>query len=128
MPLSGSEKESSQLPNVYLSGWILDLYPSPQGMTLWLIEANQKRHRLTDRFTPAFYVRGLPESIKRLEQALQKFTANVACRFTERRDLWENRAVPVLEVTVAHPTQFSSWMRWNSDGRKGSSATDRRSE
>jgi DNA polymerase-2 len=95
-----------------LQGWIFDLYPSPQGMMLWLIEANQKRHRLTDRFTPAFYVRGLPESLKRLEQALQKFAANVACRFTERRDLWENRAVPVLEVTVARPTQFSSWVRW----------------
>jgi hypothetical protein len=39
-----------------LSGWILDLYPSPQGMTLWLIEANHKRPRLIDRFTPSFYV------------------------------------------------------------------------
>jgi len=97
---------------VHLQGWIFDLYPSPQGMTLWLIEANQKRHRLIDRFTAAFYVRGLPESLKRLEQALKRFVADGACRFTERTDLWENRAVPVLEITVAHPTQFSSWVRW----------------
>jgi DNA polymerase-2 len=95
-----------------LQGWIFDLYPSPQGMTLWLIEANQKRHRLIDRFAPAFYVRGLPASLKRLEQALQRFGPDVACRFTERTDLWENRAVPVLEITVEHPTQFSSWVRW----------------
>jgi DNA polymerase-2 len=81
-------------------------------MTLWLIEANQKRHRLIDRFAPAFYVRGLTASLKRLEQALQRFGADVSSRFTERTDLWENRAVPVLEVTVARPTQFSSWVRW----------------
>jgi DNA polymerase-2 len=81
-------------------------------MTLWLIEANQKRHRLTDRFAPAFHVRGLPESLKRLERALQRFVADVACRFTERTDLWENRSVPVLAVTVARPTQFSAWVRW----------------
>jgi len=81
-------------------------------MTLWLIEANRKRHRLIDRFAPGFYVRGLPASVKRLEQALQQFSADVACRFTERTDLWENRAVPVLEITVEHPTQFSSWVRW----------------
>lgn len=93
-------------------GWILDLYPSPQGMTLWIIEPNQRRHRLIDRFAPAFYVRGLPASLKRLEQALQRFATDVACRFTERTDLWENRAVPVLEVTVARPTQFPSWVRW----------------
>jgi DNA polymerase elongation subunit (family B) len=95
-----------------LNGWILDLYPSPQGMTLWLIEANQKRHRLIDRFTPAFYVRGAPNTLKALEQTLRQFTAEVGCRFTERTDLWENRAVPVLEVTVEHPTQFSYWVRW----------------
>jgi DNA polymerase-2 len=81
-------------------------------MTLWLIEANQKRHRLIDRFAPRFYVRGLPASLKRLEQALQRFSADVACQFAERTDLWENRAVPVLEITVEHPTQFPSWVRW----------------
>lgn len=81
-------------------------------MTLWIIEANQKRHRLIDRFAPAFYVRGLPASLTRLEQALQKFPADVACRFAERINLWENRTVPVLGVTVARPTQFRSWAAW----------------
>jgi DNA polymerase elongation subunit (family B) len=81
-------------------------------MTLWLIEANRKHHRLTDRFTPAFYVRGGHAGLQSLEQALGQFAGQVACRFTERTDLWENRAVPVLEVTVEHPTEFSSWVRW----------------
>ena len=41
-----------------LSGWLFDLYPSPHGMKLWLIDPNQTRHRLIDRFTPSFYVSG----------------------------------------------------------------------
>jgi DNA polymerase elongation subunit (family B) len=81
-------------------------------MTLWLIEANQKRHRLIDRFTPAFYLRGLPASVHKLGQALQQFTAELTCRLTERTDLWENRFVPVLEITVKRPTRFSFWVRW----------------
>jgi DNA polymerase-2 len=95
-----------------LNGWILDLYPSPQGMTLWLIEANQKHHRLIDRFTPAFYVRGLPNTLQALGQTLRQFSTEVTCRFTERTDLWESRPVPVLEVTVEHPTRFPYWVRW----------------
>ena len=39
-----------------LQGWILDLYPNTQGMTLWLIDRNQSHYRLTDDFAPAFYV------------------------------------------------------------------------
>jgi DNA polymerase II len=81
-------------------------------MTVWLIDARQKRHRLIDRFTPAFYVRGESASLRKLEQALGQFSAQLACRFAERNDLWENRAVPVLEITVEHPTQFPSWVRW----------------
>jgi hypothetical protein len=49
-------------PTVHLQGWILNLYPTPHGRTLWLIDANQKRHRLTDRFAPTFYVRDCPQA------------------------------------------------------------------
>ena len=31
---------------------------------------------------------------------------------TERMDLWEQRARPVLEIEVAHPNEYSSWTRW----------------
>jgi len=41
-----------------LQGWILDLYPNKQGMTLWLIDRNQAHYRLTDTFTQRFLCRG----------------------------------------------------------------------
>jgi DNA polymerase II len=95
-----------------LQGWILDLYPCPQGMTLWLMETNQKRHQLTDRFTPAFYVSGLEESLRRLRSTLETKSDAVACQLTERMDLWEREARTVLEIKVARPTEYSSWAHW----------------
>ena len=95
-----------------LQGWIFDLYPSPQGMKLWLIEANQKRHRLMDRFSPAFYVSGHDQSLRRLQCALQPRSPALTCRITERMDLWAREPKEVLEVSVQYPTQYSSWVRW----------------
>jgi DNA polymerase II len=101
-----------KLPTQILEGFLLDLYPSPQGMTLWLIGPNQTRHRLIDRFTPAFYVSGPDAVLRRLCAAAARQPHALACRATERMDLWEQRARPVLEIEVAHPNEFASWTRW----------------
>ena len=95
-----------------ISGCLLDLYPSPHGMTLWLIGPNQTRHRLIDRFTPAFYVSGPDAVLRRLRGEAARQPHALACRAAERMDLWEQRARPVLEIEVAHPNEFASWTRW----------------
>ncbi len=99
-------------PTQILQGWIFDLYPSPHGMTLWLIEPNQTRHRLIDRFAPVFYVSGPDAVLRRLHGEAARQPHALACRVTERMDLWEQRARPVLEIEVAHPNEYSSWTRW----------------
>jgi DNA polymerase-2 len=81
-------------------------------MTLWLIEPNQTRHRLIDRFSPSFYVSGPDEVLRRLRDAAARQPHALACRAAERMDLWEQRARPVLEIKVTHPNEFASWTRW----------------
>jgi DNA polymerase-2 len=81
-------------------------------MKLWLITPDQTRHRLIDRFAPVFYVSGPEAVLGRLRQAIARQPQALACRMTERMDLWERRARPVLEIEVAHPTEHSSWTRW----------------
>jgi DNA polymerase-2 len=81
-------------------------------MTLWLIEPNQTRHRLIDHFTPAFYVSGPHAVLHRLQEEAARQPHALICRVTERMDLWEQRARPVLEMEVAHPNEFNSWTRW----------------
>jgi DNA polymerase II len=95
-----------------LQGWILDLYPNKQGMTLWLIDRNQAHYRLTDTFTPAFFVSGSEERLARLQDAAQKQATKLRARLTERIDLWLNAPRQVLELSVLCPTDFVGWGRW----------------
>ena len=81
-------------------------------MTLWLIGPNQTRHRLIDPFKPPFYVSGPDTVLHRLQGEAARQPHALVCRPTERMDLWEQRARPVLEIEVSHPNEFNSWTRW----------------
>src|SRR5258708_4199305 len=75
-------------------------------------ERNQEWHRLIDRFAPAFYDSGPDAVLGHLREEAARQPHALACRPTERMDLWERRARPVLEIEVAHPNEYSSWTRW----------------
>lgn len=81
-------------------------------MNLWLMEPNQRRHRLIDSFTPAFYVSGSPDSLRRLRGALEPKHSALLCRMTERTDIWKRETRIVLEASICHPTEYTSWTRW----------------
>lgn len=81
-------------------------------MKLWLIEPNQKRHLLIDRFTPSFYVSGSPDGLRRLETSVVEKNGAISCCATERADIWEKDPRPVLEMSVRHPTEYFSWTQW----------------
>ena len=81
-------------------------------MTLWLIDRNQAHYRLTDSFTPAFFVSGSEEGLAHLRDAAQKQATKLRARLTERIDLWLNAQRKVLEVSVLAPTEFAGWGRW----------------
>lgn len=95
-----------------LQGWIFDLYPSPEGMKLWLITPQKTRHLLIDRFTPSFYVSGARASLERLRSTFAVRARGVSARFTGRIDIWERDPLEVLEISVERPSDFSAWARW----------------
>src|SRR5208337_1431673 len=95
-----------------LSGWILDLYPCPEGMVLWLVGPEGISRRLLDRsFTPCFYVHGPESRLAPLAQALAARAA-VRCALAEKTNIWDGGGLRVLEVTVRHPTQFAALARF----------------
>jgi DNA polymerase-2 len=81
-------------------------------MKLWLIEPNRTRRLLIDRFAPSFYAAGARESLQRLQTALETRGRGVACRLTERADIWERDPIETLEISVEQPSDFSAWARW----------------
>ncbi len=106
-----------------LNGWLLDLYPSPEGMVLWLVPQSgsqlpqgpdRKRRRLIDRsFRPCFYVHGPEARLACLRRALEARAAHRAsCEFTERANIWDGRPLLVLQVSVDRPTEFRALARF----------------
>ena len=95
-----------------INGWILDLYPCPGGMTLWLIPENGgPRLRLIDRlFRACFYVHGPEPRLRRLARTLAA-RARVTCAFTEKTNIWDGQPLVVLQVNVLHPAQFAGLAR-----------------
>ena len=72
-------------------------------MTVWLIDADGRAHVLQDVFSPAFYVRGPQEELRAVCQMLRARREPVALRRSERRDLFLDREIEVLEVAVRLP-------------------------
>jgi len=94
-----------------LFGWLFDLYPAGGGMTLWLLDGQGRVRALQDSFTPAFYARGPRHELRALCQMLRAHRAPVELRRTERRDLFLDREVEVLEVGVRVPARLPSLFR-----------------
>lgn len=86
-----------------LFAWLFDAYPAGDGITVWLIDANGRPHALHDTFTPTFYARGPQPELRALCQMLRARHAPVALRRSERRDLFLDREVEVLEIGVPLP-------------------------
>ncbi|MBI3078328.1 MAG: hypothetical protein HYY85_15290 [Deltaproteobacteria bacterium] len=47
-------------------GWLFDLYPDREGMVVWLLTEEHEARRLLAPFTPAFYVSGPDQALRRL--------------------------------------------------------------
>jgi DNA polymerase-2 len=82
-------------------------------MTLWLIpqDGNLPRLQLIDRtFAACFYVHGPEPRLRCLARTLAA-RARVTYAFTEKTNVWDGRALVVLQVSVHHPTQFAALAR-----------------
>ncbi|MFQ5663915.1 MAG: DNA polymerase domain-containing protein [Terriglobia bacterium] len=98
-----------------LEGWLLDVYPAPAGMVLWVIDPQQRRHRLLDPgYTPCFYVGGaldqLDQIVRLAPRLLHAFPVRLA--WVERQDLWSGEWRSVLQVGVRRLAQFAAVVRW----------------
>jgi DNA polymerase-2 len=84
-----------------LFGWLFDVYPAGEEMTLWLIDPQGQSHKLRDSFTATFFVRGPQAELRELCQWLRARRAPVTLARGEHTDLFLDRAVEVLEVGVS---------------------------
>ena len=100
-----------------LFGWLFDVYPADTGVTVWLIDNQGRPHALRDNLTSAFYVRGPHQDLRAVCQMLRARRAPVEFRRTERRDLFLDQEIEVLEVGVRTPALFPALFRQVADFR-----------
>jgi hypothetical protein len=97
------------------TGWLLDLYPEPQAMVLWVLTDAGERLRLRDPFTPSFFVRGEASLLRKFLRRLRHSPVAAAVGCTQRIDFWTGKPVEVVECAITEMLRFpkvlSTWAK-----------------
>lgn len=93
------------LPTISAEGWLFDLYAQGDRVVLWFVTAEEKRLRLTDRFTPSFYIGELerlePALVRQLRQWIEEAPGLEWVGPAERLDLWSGHPCAVEEIRMS---------------------------
>lgn len=89
-----------------LRGWLLDLYPNEDGLTLWFICKDGRRMQLRQPFPISFHAAGESAELRALWKWLDSQPEEIQLSRVERRDLFRG-VIPVLQAQVTHPAKAS---------------------
>lgn len=84
----------------------MDVYPSTQGMTVWLIDEESRAHSLRDTLAASFFVAGSRAELRAVCELIRAARLPVTLRRTERHDLFLHREIELLQVVVDDPARF----------------------
>ena len=108
--MSGARSPKSEGRQL-LEGWLFDVYPSHDGMIIWVIDDADRPHRLRYRYAPTFYAAGDRGALEVGRQALARLRIPVTCEPTARRELMSGEQIPVVAVAVHNPLAFPAAAR-----------------
>ncbi|MGH7275304.1 MAG: DNA polymerase domain-containing protein [Nitrospiria bacterium] len=89
-------------------GWLFDVYPSSEGMVLWVITEEGQRLKLIDSFHPSFYFDGPSNELRKVFLLLSREATSITAKQVERIEFFSGESIPVVQVTLQNPTRFSS--------------------
>ena len=88
-------------------GWLFDIYPSRDGMVLWL-KTEETALRLVDPYWASFYLAGPDATLKECAARLSRQPLPVRTKWMERKELLSDRFIPVLQVSTPRLDRFSA--------------------
>ena len=94
-----------------LEGWLLDLYPSEQGMVVWLKTSDVRALKFIDDYHPTLYVQGSPRDLECLEADLATSESVREIGYAEKRvrlrDFEKSRVMRIEVTSIARFPHFA---------------------
>ena len=89
-----------------VSGWLFDVYPSPEGVTLWLIDRNAGPRRCFRKYTPSFFLHMSDADARRIDALGSRCPIPVSFLRTTRKEIYSGDSWDVVQVFVHDTTRF----------------------
>ncbi|MBP1678116.1 MAG: polB [Bacteroidetes bacterium] len=94
-----------QSPGMHrIAGWLFDLYPSAEGITLWIVDGEGKQHRCSTPFTPSFFLHVAESDAAKVAALTGSLPMKVTFEWTRQREIYTDQEWTVLRVRV-HDTR-----------------------
>ncbi|HTX19352.1 MAG TPA: DNA polymerase domain-containing protein [Bacteroidota bacterium] len=89
-----------------VSGWLFDLYPSADGVTLWLIDRGGGARRCFRKYLPSFFLHMNDADARRIDALGARCPVPVSFRRTVRKEIYSGDSWEVVQVFVHDTTRF----------------------
>ena len=93
-------------PARMLHGWLFDVYPSQDGMVLWIIDTEGKPHRVRYRYAPSMYIGGDRRARGAAESAVRSLRIPITTSPAVQKELMSGDEIDVLRVSVDNPLAY----------------------
>ena len=95
-----------------INGWLFDVYPDKQGVVLWFIGTVGEKYRTHYAFKPSFFLHLRGNDIARCQALGKRAPSVVSFVNAQKRELFSNDTLNVVQVFVHDPTKFSLVVRY----------------
>ncbi len=92
--------------NKRINGWLFDVYPSTDGVTLWFIGGEGEKYRAHYNFVPSFFLHLDQKECARAKTVAHNAPVKISFVETKKKELFSNDAWDVLQAFVHDPTKF----------------------
>jgi len=90
------------------SAWLFDVYPSEQGITIWLIDQEGNKICCFYKFKPSFFLHLNSNDIKRVTMLATQYPTEISIFKTSRMELYSGKFLDVIQVLIHNPLRFKN--------------------
>ncbi len=94
-----------------LPAWILDLYPAPEGMVLWLKTEGGRALRAVDELPMSFFIAAEPSALRAVWKEISGWKKGLRLARERRFEIHRGEEIDLLAVTAPGPLPYRAAVR-----------------